>query len=380
VLAGLAAMSAAATPAEVAAAAVRAARAVTAARAAALAWAGADDDMAVIVASEGYDCDTMSPGVTVPLESGLPLTEAIRTRRPVIRPVPRGGGWLAFPVPLGDRSGSLLVSLSAGEYSEASADDCAVLASLAAAALARAMRETPVGAPGGRTGREVLRIPWLDTAVVERPGSGRDAAVVWPDGDAGAWLAVADVAGSDPAAGEVATALRAVLPGILAASGGPADALDRLASWLYGAPVAGERFLTAAVVHIRRGPSGGQVRLASAGHPSPLLVGADGRVLTPADPPGVPLHLGVAEPVGSIPRWAEHTVAVGGGDLLFAYSDGRSDRATPPARDRALESLVRSAATEPTAAGAADHVLHSLDRAGADRDDLTLIAIRLAER
>lgn len=373
-------MSAAATPAEVAAAAVRTARAVTAARAAALAWAGADDDLAVIVASEGYDCDTMSAGVTVPLESGLPLTEAIRTRRPVIRPGPGGGGWLAFPVPLGDRSGSLLVSLSAGEDGAASADDCAVLASLAAAALARAIREPPVDAPGGRTGPEVLRIPWLDTAVVEPFGSARDVAVVWPDGDAGAWLAVADVAGSDPAAGEVGAALRAVLPGILAASGGPADALERLASWLCAAPVAGERFLTAAVVHIRRHPSGGQVRLASAGHPSPLLVGADGRVLAPADPPGVPLHPGVAVPAGTVPRWVEHTVAAGAGGLLLAYSDGRSDPATPPARDRDLVALMLSAATVPTATGAAEHVLHSLDRAEADRAELTLIAVRLPDR
>src|SRR5688500_16524907 len=38
-----------------------------------------------LVGSVGYDCDTMAPGVRLPLTAGLPLTEAARTGNAVVQ-------------------------------------------------------------------------------------------------------------------------------------------------------------------------------------------------------------------------------------------------------------------------------------------------------
>ncbi|MCU1673584.1 MAG: hypothetical protein JWN77_1697, partial [Frankiales bacterium] len=60
---------------------------------------------AVLVGSSGYGCDTMGPGARLPLDSGLPATEAVRTGRAVVQG--SGPGWCAVPW---GRAGALLLS------------------------------------------------------------------------------------------------------------------------------------------------------------------------------------------------------------------------------------------------------------------------------
>ena len=68
-----------------------------------------DGDDAVVVGSAGYDCGTMAPGARLPLDAGLPVTEAVRTGRRVVQ----GGGpsWIAVPYGRA-RRGALLLSLT----------------------------------------------------------------------------------------------------------------------------------------------------------------------------------------------------------------------------------------------------------------------------
>ena len=64
----------------------------------------------VVADSSGYDCDAFGAGVALPLDAGLPVTEAVRTGRTVVR----GGGpsWVAVPfVRSRAGAGALLLSL-----------------------------------------------------------------------------------------------------------------------------------------------------------------------------------------------------------------------------------------------------------------------------
>jgi hypothetical protein len=65
----------------------------------------------VVLASAGYDCGSMAAGTGLPLDAALPVTEAVRTGRRVVR----GGGpsWVALPLGGGVQApGALLLSLT----------------------------------------------------------------------------------------------------------------------------------------------------------------------------------------------------------------------------------------------------------------------------
>ena len=86
-----------------------------------------------------------------------------------------------------------------------------------------------------------------------------------------------------------------------------------------------EEFVTALLVDVTRP---GELRIVSAGHPPPELVGADVAVLLDL-PPGLPLGLGL---VRSPDEYAETVVPWNPGDRLLMYTDGLSE-----ARDGAGE-------------------------------------------
>lgn len=67
---------------------------------------------AVVVGSAGYDCGSMAPGAALPLDAGLPVTEALRRRTVVVQGT--GPSWVAVPFSgTRTRTGALLVSLDA---------------------------------------------------------------------------------------------------------------------------------------------------------------------------------------------------------------------------------------------------------------------------
>ena len=65
----------------------------------------------VVLGSAGYGCGSMAPGGVLPLDAGLPVTEAVRTGRPVAQGT--GPAWVALPFPRGRGAGALLLSLDA---------------------------------------------------------------------------------------------------------------------------------------------------------------------------------------------------------------------------------------------------------------------------
>ena len=319
----------------------------------------------VVQGSAGYECDAMGPGTHLPLAAGLPVTEAVRTHRTVVRGP--GPSWVAVPFRRRG-TGALLLSLHG-----AAPQDLAPLVVLAHAlgqALDRVRRQE-----GALTDLAVLtagatavedRDPALEVAVrcLPRDGSaGGDVLLSAPHGRLGSWLVVADVCGSGLAAARgaraVATAARALAPH----ASGPAELLhdlDRSVRPLVGAG----GFVTALAVHL----DAERTTAASAGHPPPLLLQPSGATVVPV-PAGLPLALetGPDEAYEPVP------VVVPRGALLLLHTDGLTERAG--ARDTEPLRLLHDVPPGDPAA-VADQVLAAAERAGPATDDVALMVVR----
>lgn len=319
----------------------------------------------VVQGSTGYECGAMGPGVRMPLDAGLPVTEAVRTHRTVTRGA--GPSWVAVPFRR-RRSGALLLSLhgappqdpdpltalahAVGEAlgrvgrTEAALADLAVLTAAAVPAVA--------GEPA--PGVVVRSVP-LEGAV------GGDVLLCVPDGRDGRWLVVADVCGSGLGAAllaqSVSTAVRALAP----YSRDPAGLLHDLERSLRPVVVPGS-FVTAVVVHL--GVEGATA--ASAGHPPPLLLTASGATAV-AVPTGLPLGL----ETGRDEAYAAVRVVLPPGALLLLHTDGLGDR--EGARGTEPLDLVADVPLTDLAT-VADHVLAAAERAGAATDDVAVMVVR----
>ena len=138
-------------------------------------------------------------------------------------------------------------------------------------------------------------------------------------------LVIGDVAGHDTAAAAVMGQLRGLLRGIAHHSGGgPAEVLHGLDEAMVSMHTG--TLATAVVARLegadaRTGAGHARLRWANAGHPSPVLLRADGTV-TPLPGAGPDLMLGVdADAVR-----AEATVELGPGDTVVLYTDGLIER------------------------------------------------------
>jgi hypothetical protein len=307
---------------------------------------------AVVVGSSGYGCDTMGPGARLPLDSGLPATEAVRTGRAVVQG--SGPGWCAVPW---GRAGALLLSCDGPPPQDlrglerlaravglalarvAGAEQFASAAAALAPAPAAGARQVPLG---GAAGGDVL----LDQVV----GTTR-------------WLLVADVCGSGLAAAPLALVVRAAARALLPGADAPAALLAALDAAVRP-DVAGDAFVTALAV----AADGGSVRVASAGHPAPLVVSDEVREL--AVVPGPPLAL-ATDPC--LPPLAELAVELPAGALLVLYTDGLTDRGVEELDAVALARVALGA--EPEAA--ADLLLRAADAAGPAGDDVSVLVARL---
>ena len=323
----------------------------------------------VVQGSAGYDCGAMAPGQRLPLDAGLPVTEAVRTSRTVVRG--SGPSWVAAPFRRRS-TGALLLSLDG-----APPEDCGPVEVLARAVgdalervqeAERALVDLAAAAPDGPALAEpAVAEPALDSAARSVPADGAasgDVVLCLADRRGGHWLVVADVCGSGPSAAVVAHSVAAAVQALAPYSTGPADLLSELERSL-GGVVGPESFVTAAVVHL--GAQG--TAAASAGHPPPLLLQPSGPTALPV-PAGPPLALdtGRGQPYEQVP------VTLPPGALLLLHTDGLVDRSGARGTDP-LSLMHEITAAEP--AQVLEQVLAAAEAAGRAVDDAAVLVVRV---
>jgi serine phosphatase RsbU (regulator of sigma subunit) len=215
------------------------------------------------------------------------------------------------------------------------------------------------------------RLPGLELAaryLPAGPRSGREVGGDWYDAvtlrDGRVGLAVGDVSGHGLGAaatmGRLRTALRVyALDGVA-----PGDVLDRLNRFLHDT---GSGELVTAVWGALDAESG-TFEWASAGHPPPFLVGADGEV-TELDPPTGPV-------LGALPgaTYDHGRLRLEPGDTLVLYTDGLVER-----RGETIDDGLARLARRLTRVGAdpdVDAVVRGLVEVSDRDDDVCLLAVR----
>jgi serine phosphatase RsbU (regulator of sigma subunit) len=216
---------------------------------------------------------------------------------------------------------------------------------------------------------EVPRVPGLEVAVRYLPGT-RDAEVggdFWDIGLLGGGevaLAVGDVAGHDITAAATMAQLRSVCRALRPSCAGPAELIGAIQSvW---DQLGLDRVATAVFIRVR--PGSGALRMASAGHPPPLVVepGRAWFIPVEAAPP-------FGAPAAAAAAW-ESALPVGA--ALVCYTDGLvEDR--QEGIDHGMQRLLAAAESAPSLHpdDLADHILSSVP--GAVRaDDVALMVVQ----
>jgi PAS domain S-box-containing protein len=222
-------------------------------------------------------------------------------------------------------------------------------------------------------------VPGLELAARYRPGGGSalvggDTYDVVPLPD-GRWMVlIADVCGTGAEAAAVTALTRHTARAAVASSGDPAEVLAAVHSALLHEQAGGPlRFVTAACLVLEPGPGTVRARLSIAGHPRPLLRGADGW----AEVGVVGLPLGV----GDEPRLESVAVALEPGASLVLYTDGVTEARDAEGTQFGEEGLVRlltrpgPAAAECIVATIAAAVAERVSGSRYEADDLAVLAI-----
>jgi anti-anti-sigma factor len=297
---------------------------------------------------------------------------------------PAAGGLALLPIVAHGRTlGAAGLRLGAGaQEEEADRTYAHSLARLCAGALERALRyerEHEVAATLQRSllPRGVPTLPGAEIAMRYVPvddgvevGGDWYESVELPDERIG--LAVGDVVGRGVEAAAVMGQLRSAMRAFALDGGAPGTVLERLSRFAEG--VEGARAAT--VVYAVVDPAAGELRYSCAGHPPPLLVAPGGDAAYLAGGRSLPLASGLGD--GS---FAEGRAELPPGTTLLLYSDGAIERRGESV-DAGL-SWLRGAVTlagdiEPEALCA--HLLERLGRERPPRDDVALVALRLAPR
>jgi PAS domain S-box-containing protein len=197
-----------------------------------------------------------------------------------------------------------------------------------------------------------------------------------PDGAVG--VAVGDVVGHDLAAAAAMGQLRGVVRSYAWDGGSPGSVLDRCDQLVQGLEMAA----MATAVYARIEPSAADgtrlLRYANAGHPVPLLLAPDGKLVRLAE--HVSPMIGAVPTLGRVagPGRAEAALECPPGSLLLLYTDGLTDVAGDDADER-TERLERSVAEMAPGCDAEDVVEHVLAACLPRRlrDDVALLAVRL---
>lgn len=323
------------------------------------------DHWAVVLGSVGRHVGALAPGEELPLDAGLPVTEAVRTGRSVVRGA--GPSWVA--VPLGRRRrGALALSLEVAPPSDLAALER--LGDALGAALHRAAEQEQTFADLALMTATLAPAPVYDPACEVAVRSlpfdgpvGGDVLLCVPDGRGGSWLVAADVCGSGLLAALVARAVSTTVLAVAPYCDSPAALLADLERALR--PVVGPgSFVTAVVARL----AGGLLTVASAGHPVPLLISPAGVVAVDVAP-GQPL---VLETGGAAAR-PETTVALPDAAVVLLHTDGLVDRKG----GRGTDPLDLVAGLDVgDLAGTASAVLAAAARVGSAADDVSLMLVR----
>jgi hypothetical protein len=316
----------------------------TAVAATAVAVAAAQDgDVTGILTARGHGVEVADVVLEPGLASSSPTARALRTRRSVLL---TEAASLGSPgdVDMLARSGAkmlLLGPLTAGRQSNGllvvawdspmllSADDRAIveaLAGQAALALDRARRFESERAIVETLQRSVLpvslpRVDGVQLAARYLPGSvqfdvGGDwfDAISLPDGKLG--LVVGDVVGKGVQAAASMSQLRNAIRAFSVERLKPPSTLARLNR--LANDVLDTAFAT--VVYLALDPATGVCRLASAGHPPPIVAYPDGRIELLEGGRGLPLGTGLAA------KYRQATVELPAGTVILLYTDGLVER------------------------------------------------------
>ena len=328
---------------------------------------------AVVLGSAGYPCGSMSAGAELPLDAGLPVTEAVRTGRAVVQG--DGPSWVAVPFGGGrDVPGALLLSLTAAAPEPADVARLQRLALSLGDALRRASDQSRETATLAALSAGLQSVPLLgaDLEVALRllpreHGAGGDVVACLPDGAGGSWLVVADVCGSGVAAALVSRTVRTAVRVCALSATGPAALLVAVEAAI--APdVDVDCFVTAVVVQVAA--DGRSIRVASAGHPAPLIV-LQGRAFAVEVEPGPPLAL----QDGVLPALAETAAELPPEAAVLLHTDGLTERRTPT-HVALLDPHVLAYGLPADLEQAADRVLTAAALVGPAQDDVTLLLAR----
>ncbi|MGW2017809.1 SpoIIE family protein phosphatase [Streptomyces sp. NPDC001927] len=233
-----------------------------------------------------------------------------------------------------------------------------IAAALQNAMLPRRIPRTPGGlvAVRYRTARKGVRVggDWYD-------------AVTLPDGGLG--LAIGDVQGHDTEAAALMGQLRVAMAAYAAEGHGCDTVLGKASAFL--AQLDSDRFATCQ--YLRVALDTGEVQVANAGHPPPLLRHADGTVdvvrLAGGPPLGLPAEWGRT-------AYPYTTARLAPGETLLLYSDGLVEK---PGEDFDV-GLSRLAAAfsggPPDLEELADHLLDTLTGGPHAEDDAALLMVR----
>jgi PAS domain S-box-containing protein len=226
-------------------------------------------------------------------------------------------------------------------------------------------------------------IPGLDLSAAYLPaGAGLDVSGDFYDvfPIRGGWgITIGDVCGKGQEAAAMTAAARHAIRVLASLDEDPGAVLAK-ANEIMLAGGYEDRFVTAKLAYLHWEKRGMRVTLASAGHPGPAVVRADGRVEV-LDGGGQPLGLFPATGLPAVDPHVE-TLRLSVGDLLFFYSDGVTDaRAADQSYfDERLADELAALAGRP-AAETARAIQGQLVGFSADelRDDLTILVAKVID-
>jgi PAS domain S-box-containing protein len=222
---------------------------------------------------------------------------------------------------------------------------------------------------------ELPRIGEVSFAARYRPGSealrvGGDWYDVIPRADGRVLFAVGDVVGHGLRAASSTGRLRAAVQMSALDGHGAASTLERLNRYLCSLPDAAMATVVVALLD----PATGELTFASAGHPPPLLLRADGGADFLTGGLGVPLH------VTETATYREATTALAPDDVVVVYTDGLVER-RDESLDVGLQRLLEVGRTAPLELEElADHLLDAMLPQPGPTDDVALLLLRSTRR
>jgi anti-sigma regulatory factor (Ser/Thr protein kinase)/putative methionine-R-sulfoxide reductase with GAF domain len=213
-------------------------------------------------------------------------------------------------------------------------------------------------------------VPGLDIAArylpsVDEVGGDWYDVVELPGGVVG--LAIGDVAGHGVRAAALMGQLRTGLRAYALEGHGPGETLKRLNRLLQSIGGRGMATAAYAVFSVETGA----LRIASAGHPPPVLISASGEARL--------MEVSAAPPLGTLPypTHEEHEVSLGPGETVLMYTDGLVER-RGESLTAGLERLRATAGVVASAEEICQRVIDALVPALGAPDDVALVALRNA--